>query len=195
MYYGPYLDIVNLRERRLLEKNVIRLSKIQSDIVFLSRCKKFDIIPKGLRLKNPFKFQSNSLCIKGNYTCEKAERILRNTAINDAYRKQRLLEKEINTSRTILQREYPLEYEETADFINKQFERHKEMFFERKMKNFTAFVISTRYSMPIASTNKLIFWKLKLMLPICQITNSPKNISSYWNMAYLFVRQGSISIE
>ena len=115
---------------------MIRLSKIQSDIVFLSRCKKFDIIPKGLRLKNPFKFQSNSLCIKGNYTCEKAERILRNTAINDAYRKQRLLEKEINTSRAILQREYPLEYEETADFINKQFERHKEMFFERKMKKF-----------------------------------------------------------
>ena len=136
MYFGPYLDTVNLRERRLLEKNVIRLSKIQSDIVFLSRCKKFDIIPKGLRLKNPFKFQSNSLCIKGNYTCEKAELILRNTAINDAYRKQRLLEKEINTSRAILQREYPLEYEETADFINKQFERHKEMFFERKMKKF-----------------------------------------------------------
>ena len=76
----------------------------------------------------------NSLCMKGNNTCEKAERIPRNTAINDAYRKQRLLEKEINTSQAILQREYPLEYEETADFINKQFERHKEMFFERKMK-------------------------------------------------------------
>ena len=62
--------------------------------------------------------------------------------------------KDINTSRTILQREYPLEYDETADFINKQFERHKEMFFERKMKFFTAFVINTRYSMPIASTNR-----------------------------------------
>ena len=61
-----------------------KLSKIQSDIVFLSRCKEFDIAKKGLRLKNPFKFQSNSLCIKGNNTCEKAERILRNTAINDA---------------------------------------------------------------------------------------------------------------
>ena len=103
--------------------------------------------------------------------------------------------KDINTSRTILQREYPLEYDETADFINKQFERHKEMFFERKMTYFTAFAINTRYSMPIASTNKQIFWKLNLMLPICQITNSPKNISSYWNMAYLFVRQRSISIE
>ena len=156
---------------------------------------KIDIIPKGLRLKNPLKFQSNSLCIKGKNTCEKAERTLRNTAINDAYRKQRLLEMEINTSQTILQHEYPLEYEETADFINKQFERHKEIFFERKMKFFTAFVINTRYSMPIASTNKQIFWKLNLMLPICQITNSPENISSYWNMAYLFVRQRSISME
>ena len=69
--------------------------------------------------------------------CEKAERILWNTAINDAYRKQHLLE--INTFWTILQREYPLEYEETADFINKQYERHKEMFFDRKKKFFFNF--------------------------------------------------------
>ena len=57
--------------------------------------------------------------------CEKAERVLRNTAINDACRKS-LLRKEIHTCRTILQRAYPLEYEETANFIDKQFERHEE---------------------------------------------------------------------
>ena len=67
--------------------------------------------------------------MKGKNTCDKAERILRNTATNDAYSKQRLLKKEINTSRTILQREYPLEYKETAYFINKQFERRKKVFF------------------------------------------------------------------
>ena len=46
MYFGPYLDTANLHERRLPEKKLINLSKIQSDFVFLSRCKKFDIIPK-----------------------------------------------------------------------------------------------------------------------------------------------------
>ena len=46
--------------------------------------------------KKTFKSQSNSLYTKVRNTCEKAERILRNTAINDAYRKQRLLEKEID---------------------------------------------------------------------------------------------------
>ena len=43
------------------------------------------------------------------------------------------------------------------------------------MKKFTASAINTRYSMHIASTNKQIFWKLNLMLPICQITNSEEH--------------------
>ena len=62
-------------------------------------------------------------------TSEKAKRILRNNAINDAYRENRLLKKEINTSRTIPQCACPLEYNEIADFIFKQFERHRTFFF------------------------------------------------------------------
>ena len=115
--------------------------------------------------------------------------------INDAYRKQRLLEKEINTSRAILQREYPLEYEESADFINKQFERHKEMFFERKMKKFHRFCnqhpilnshcVDKQVDLLEAQTNVANLTDYKL---------SEEHLC-YWNMAYLFVRQGSISIE
>ena len=47
----------------------------------------------------------------------------------------------------------------------------------------------------IASTTKQILWKLNLTMPICQITNSPKNIASYWSMAHLYVRQRSTSID
>ena len=106
-------------------------------------------------------------------TSEKAKRILRNNAINDAYRENRLLKKEINTSRTIPQCACPLEYNEIADFIFKQFERHRTFFFMQGI-----FFYNLYYPHPIliASTNKLIFWKLNLMMTICKITNSPKNI-------------------
>ena len=86
-------------------------------------------------MKNPFKCQSNSLCIKRKNTCEKDERIgiQQNIAINDACRKQLVMKREINTSRTILQRAHPLKNKETADFNNKQFEQNNKMFFMQEI--------------------------------------------------------------
>ena len=84
--FGPSLDTKHLRERRNLELKYKKLSKTQSDIVFLSKCKKFDIVPNGLKLNNPFNSQSTSVKNKGRNICVKAEQRLRNAAINDAYK-------------------------------------------------------------------------------------------------------------
>ena len=49
--------------------------------------------------------------------------------------------------------------------------------------------------MPIASKNKQIFRTLNPLSLISQITNSPKKLSSCWNMAYLYDRRRSIPID
>ena len=58
MNFGPFLYTVILRDRRLLKANIIEMHKTQSDIMFLTYCKKCDIIPNGLCLRNPIKPQS-----------------------------------------------------------------------------------------------------------------------------------------
>ena len=52
MYLGPCLNGPQLHERRKLESNITKLSQTRSDIIFLSKCRKMDIIPHGFRLKN-----------------------------------------------------------------------------------------------------------------------------------------------
>ena len=59
--FGPSLDTKHLRERRNLELKYKKLSKTQSDIVFLSMCKKCNIVPNGLKPRNPFYSQSTSV--------------------------------------------------------------------------------------------------------------------------------------
>ena len=44
-----------------------------------------DIVANCLRLQNPFIFQPYPSHLNGKSTCGKAERIHRNTAINNAY--------------------------------------------------------------------------------------------------------------
>ena len=93
--FGPSLDTKHLRERRNLELKYIKLSKTQSDIVFLSKCNFFYIVPNGLKLNNPFDSQSTSVKNKGHNICVKSEQRLRNAAINDAYQEQRDLQRDI----------------------------------------------------------------------------------------------------
>ena len=91
MNFGPILDTVSLRERRLLEANIINLHKSHSDIMFPTKCKKCDIIPNGLRLRNTFISQRISLFNKGRVICDQTGRLakrLRSTtrmANNDYY--------------------------------------------------------------------------------------------------------------
>ena len=96
-FFGPSLDTKHLRERRNHELKYKKLSKTQSDIVFLSKCKKWNIVPNGQKLKNPFYSQSTSVKQKGRNICVKAEQRLINASINDAYKKQRNLQRDIRT--------------------------------------------------------------------------------------------------
>ena len=95
--FGTSLDTKHLRERRNLELKYKKHSKTRSDIVFLSKCRKCNIVPNRLKLKNPFYSQSTSVKQKGHNICVKAEQQLRNAAINDAYKKQRDMQRDIRT--------------------------------------------------------------------------------------------------
>ena len=53
--------------------------------MLLSKCKKYNIVPNGLRKKNSINSQSTSVKNKGRNICVKAEQRLRNAGINDAY--------------------------------------------------------------------------------------------------------------
>ena len=135
--FGPSLDTKHLRERRNLELKYKKLSKTQSDIVFLSKCKKFNIVPNGLKLNNPFNSQSTSVKNKGHNICVKAEQRLRNAAINDAYQKQRDLQRDIRTYIQTLKSSSPTNYQQIIEFCESQYRRHKKEFFQRKSpKNF-----------------------------------------------------------
>ena len=114
MNFGPILDTVNLRERRLLEGKIIKLHKTQGDIMFLNYCKKCDIIPNGLCLRNPFKSETIALFNKGRHICDQAGRLAIKAAINNAYRKQRLPQQDIWTSQQNIQQRSSHTYKETA---------------------------------------------------------------------------------
>ena len=132
MNFCPILDTVGLRERRLLEANIINLHKTKSDIMILTHCKKCDIIPNGLRLRNTFISQTIALFNKGRHICDQDGRLAIKAAINNALGKQRLLQQDIYTFQQNLQQRSPHTYKETAiqldiycDIQNKKFMEHK----------------------------------------------------------------------
>ena len=146
MNFGPILDTVNLRERRLLEANILNLHKTLSDIMFLTHCKKCDIIPNGLHLWNPFKSQTISLFNKGRHICDQAGRLAIKAAIINAYRKQRLLQLDILTSQQNLQQRSPHTYKETARQLDIYCIKQRKKFVERNVSNFTILVKTTLFS-------------------------------------------------
>ena len=133
--FGPSLDTKHLRERRNLELKYKKLTKTQSDIVFLSKCKKFNIVPNGLKLSNPFNSQSTSVKNKGRNICVKAEQRLRNAAINDAYQKQRDQQRDIRAYMQTLKSSSPTNYQQITEFSESQYRRHIKELFQRKLKN------------------------------------------------------------
>ena len=121
------------------EKNTIyiQIYIYISDIVFLSKCKKFNIVPNGLRVKHPFNCQCTSVKNKGRNICVKAEQRLRNAAINDAYQKQR----DIHAYTQTLKSSSPTNYQQITEFCESQYRRHTKELFQRKSKFFFNYVI------------------------------------------------------
>ena len=118
--FGPILDTKHLRERRNRELKSKKLSETKSDIVFLSKCMKFNIAQNGLRLKNPFYSQCTSVKNKGLNICVKAEQRLRNAAINNAYQKQRDLQRDIRAYMQTLKSSSPTNNQQINEFCESQ---------------------------------------------------------------------------
>ena len=104
--------------------------------MFLTDCKKCDIIPNTLRLRNPFKSQTIALFNKGCHICDQAGRLAIKAAINNAYRKQRLLQQVICTSQLNLQQQSPHTYKETARQLDIYCNMQKKIFVEHKVNKF-----------------------------------------------------------
>ena len=136
MNFKPILDTISLRERRLLEANIINLHKTHSDIMFPIKCEKCDIIPNGLRLRNTFKSQTIALFNKGRLICDQAGRLAIKVAINNAYRKQRLLHQYICTSQQNIQQRSPHTYKETERQLDIYCNIQRKNFVERKVYKF-----------------------------------------------------------
>ena len=97
--------------------------------MFLTYCKKCDIIPNGLRLRNPIKSQTIALFNKGRHICDQAGRLAIKAAINNTYRKQRLLQQN-------LQQRSPHTYKETARQLDIYCNIQKKKFVEHKVNKF-----------------------------------------------------------
>ncbi|KAJ8027653.1 hypothetical protein HOLleu_32854 [Holothuria leucospilota] len=67
------LNTAPLRARRPTESLMIKLARTRSDIAFLSKCKKFNLIPRGLLLKNPM---LNSGGPQAEKICKRASELL-----------------------------------------------------------------------------------------------------------------------
>ena len=85
MHFIEKLDATSLRVRRAIEVLWIKLARTRSDIAFLSQCKFFNLIPKGLTLRNPIRTKMN----KTDNICKKASELLRDHALKQAYIKQK----------------------------------------------------------------------------------------------------------
>nr|XP_048688123.1 uncharacterized protein LOC125627729 [Caretta caretta] len=71
-----------------------KLVQIQTDIIFLSKCKQMDIVPKGLKVKNPL--QSTYHTDYADSLCHTLSKKLRNHLINILYSKQGKIKNELS---------------------------------------------------------------------------------------------------
>ena len=61
MEFQPFLtNPQDLKGRRILEKLLYKLAKVQSYILFLKKFKEHCLIPKGFRLNNPVQYFEHS---------------------------------------------------------------------------------------------------------------------------------------
>ena len=103
---------------------------------FCKKCKKCDIIPNGLCIRNPIKSQTIALFNKGRHICDLAGRLTIKAAISNAYRKQRLLQQDIWTSQQSIQQRSPHTYKETAGQLDIYCNIQRKKFVEHKVNKF-----------------------------------------------------------
>ena len=80
---------------------IYRLAKTRSDIYFLSSCKRLDVIPNGLKLKNPLR-STFPHCNSAEEICRRASEKLRNLALRGAYRRQNSIGKKLQSTQSQL---------------------------------------------------------------------------------------------
>ncbi|XP_033119564.1 uncharacterized protein LOC117118940, partial [Anneissia japonica] len=90
--FGPRIDGETLHVRRQLEHLHCRLAHTRSHIVFLKQCKKLDLIPDGLLIKNPL-LNTSSRPSKSNKIILEASK--KQIATDDAYNNQHRINKDI----------------------------------------------------------------------------------------------------
>ena len=69
---------------------------------------------------------------KGRNICVKAEKLLRNAAINDAYLRQRDLQRDIRAYIHALKSSSPTYYQKITEFCETLYMRHTKELFQRK---------------------------------------------------------------
>ena len=104
--------------------------------MFLTNFKNCDIIPNGLRLRNPFKSETIALFNKGRHICDQAGRLAIKTAIYNAYRKQRLLQLDIWTYQQNIQQRSPHTYKETERQLDIYCDIQRKKIVGHKVKKF-----------------------------------------------------------
>ena len=140
--FGPRIDGDALHARRRHEYLLDKLSRTRSDIVFLSQCKKLDIVPKGLRLRSPFNGSSSSSRHIAERICERASRQLRNHAIKSSYAKQNALNLSLSTSEQCLKDALPDYVDSNAVFkaLDDSYKRKLNSCFKLKSKKLVSLI-------------------------------------------------------
>ncbi|CAM4659574.1 unnamed protein product [Lepidochelys olivacea] len=88
--------------------------QIQTDIIFLSKCKQMDIVPKGLKVKNPL--QSTYHTDYADSLCHTLSKKLRNHLINILYSKQGKIKNELSKMDTLIKNQPSTQTSSWLDF-------------------------------------------------------------------------------
>ena len=98
----------DLKVRRILEKLLYKLAKVQSCILFLKECKEYCLITNGFRLNNQVQyFEHSTTQYKTFKICTKASEHLRNETLQLCYNHQRYLMNKIKERKQFLSQRLP----------------------------------------------------------------------------------------
>ena len=90
------LNAVVFRARRTCERLYTKLAQTRSDIYFLTKSKKLDIVPKGLRIKNPLKDTFKSRI--ADDICHRTSQRLRNLCLHESYKRQHKFQQRLDVA-------------------------------------------------------------------------------------------------
>ncbi|PIK62509.1 hypothetical protein BSL78_00515 [Apostichopus japonicus] len=134
--FGPRLDGESLHARRQHELLLNKLARTRSDIVFLSQCKQLNIVPKGLRIRNPLHSGDKRIDSISDAICSRASHQLRNHALKFAYTKQNRLSKELIHTKDSLQNLVPdtAANKKVLSALDTTYRRDLRIVFKRKLR-------------------------------------------------------------